>query len=229
LRKTTFLGACALSGLACMSFAPQAQAQLTLKHYTQTETISLFNGSGSIDWQPFSTSLVGNAAATLSSVQYSLTGSGTASGSISNNSGAAKSFTYLTGGYVSSSLSGGPSLSLNLLATASNHYTLQNGGTVAYGPKRFSASSSAGVLNNGDFTGPNPIALTINSNGLTEFTGNSSGLSSVSSGTGTVTAKLTYAYYVPFTPVPELGTSISLGLMGLVGGALGLRARRRSK
>lgn len=233
MRKTTFLGACALSGLACMSFAPQAQAQtLTLLHYKQSVTISLFGGSQSIDFQPFSTSLVGNANATLSSVQYTLTGLGSATGTLTNISGATKKFNFMGGGFASSTLAlaGGATQSLNLLATGSRTFSVPNNQTQKYTFASVKTTADAGVLNNSGFTGSNPITGTLTSNSLGEFSGvNPSGLSASPGGTGTVTAKLTYNYYVPFTPVPELGTSISLGLMGLVGGALGLRARRRSK
>jgi len=84
------------------------------------------------------------------------------------------------------------------------------------------------TTNLGGYVGNGTVAVPVSGQSFVGFT-NPNGISVSGTGTNGVTdtAKITYWYYAPFTPVPELGTSISLGLMGLVGGALGLRARRR--
>jgi len=225
-----------LSGLACMSFAPQAQAQLSLRYYTQTDKITdgLFS-SDSFTWQQFNTTLVNNAAASLASVQFTLVGVGSVGGTVTNTSGVTKSFTLESGSFIEAplfGLPGGGAPTLNLAGVGTNNMTVLNGHTMNFGRDPISASATTGPLTsaNGAFTGTGAVTSTTNQFLINGFSGNANGLSAfqTSSG-GSLTARLTYAYYIPFTPVPELGTSISLGLMGLVGGALGLRARRRSK
>lgn len=228
MRRVTLIGACTFGGLVCTLLAPQAQAQLVLHKKTVTVSVSetSLNFSDTLLLPQFQNA-VHNANAQLYGVDIQSITNASIFGTITNNSSATKTFVFETGVLANTSLPTGTTL--NTSALSLKNLTLASGGSFTFNTN-VSGGNYSGLLtqNLGAFMGSGTVAAPVTGVGFTGFT-NANGLSVSGTGTNGVTdtAKITYWYYAPFTPVPELGTSISLGLMGLVGGALGLRARRR--
>jgi hypothetical protein len=231
LRKVTLIGACAFGGLVCTLLAPQAQAQgqLTLHKNSATITVSesSLNFSDTLLLPQFQ-KIVHNANASLYAVDIQEITNASIFGTVTNNTGASKTFSFEAGMLTNSTL---PSVStLSTSALALKTLTLAGGGTFAYTTGVSGLGDSGPLTSNlSVYQGTGTFATAINGSSIVGFN-NANGLSSTLGASSTaVTEKVTYWYYAPFTPVPELGTPISLGLMGLVGGALGLCARRRAR
>jgi len=230
LRKVTLVGTCVLGGLVIASLAPQAQAQLVLhkKSFTTSVSESSLNFSDSFLLPQFN-NLVHAANTQLYGVVIQETTSGSIFGTVTNNSGSTESFGYQAGLLTSSPVPGSGSLNTSALFT--KNLTLGAGGSFSFTTPITGTNSTTLMTNAGSlvaYQGNGNVSVPFSGVAWSGFSGPTNGVSASLGTTGlTGTVKMTYFYYSPFTPVPELGTSISLGLMGLVGGALGLRARRR--
>jgi hypothetical protein len=211
--------------------APQAQAQLTLHKdsYTTTVTESSLNFSDTLLLPQFQ-SKVHNANAILYAVDIQEITNASIFGTITNTTSASKTFSFEAGVLTNSTLPDGSTLNTSALKVT-NNLTLASGGSFTFNGNAI-GSNETGLLttNLAGYTGSGTFATPFSGAGVVGYT-DANGMMSSGVGTNGIseTAKVTFWYYAPFTPVPELGTSISLGLMGLVGGALGLRARRRAR
>jgi hypothetical protein len=231
LRKVTLMGGAALGGLLCTLLAPQANAQLVLRKATATVTVneSSLNFSDTLLLPQFQ-KLVTNPNAQLYGVDIEQITTASLFGSVTNNGAASKTFNLEAGLLTSSTTPDGTALNTQDLYTK-NNLRLASGGSFSFNATETNFNYSGLTSSNlGAYNGTGTVGIGVSGQGFSGVTGDPSGLT-LSTGTNGVgvTDKITYWYYTPFSPVPELGTSISLGLMGLVGGALGLRARRRAR
>jgi hypothetical protein len=210
--------------------APQAQAQLTLHKVSATITLneSSLNFSDTLLLPQFQTLVPRYANAQLYGVDITEITNASIFGTVTNSSSATQSFAFESGALTSTTLPSGGTLSSSALMV--KNLTLGSGAAYTFNANIRGLGDTGLVTSNpGAFQGTGTVAAPITGLGFTGFT-NANGLgTSGTGGSGTITVKEQFWFYAPFTPVPELGTSISLGLMGLVGGALGLRARRRAR
>jgi hypothetical protein len=241
LQKSTQIATYALSGLICAGIASTAGAQKSHRPI-QSVTYNETSDNGSMLFLPqFNSNDPKFKNVTLIGLDVTATSTASIYGTLTNNSTKTQYFTFKTG--VNYNLTA-PTFSQTVEPTYVLNFAkaplgpgLPSGASYNYGSSaspitiNSTNSSSLQLINSGNSS--NYVGTSTFGVGYVPTTvsgiKNGSGVSDTQTTSSTISAKVTYYYLLPQSVVPELGTSISLGIMGLVGGALGLRKGRRRK